>query len=565
MAEVLFNYKGIETIIQCNINDIMKDIIYKYISKNKNINKNIYFIYNAYKINEGLTFNQLANNFDKERKKMNILVNDIEKEENNKNIGNIIKSKEVICPDCNENAFINIKNYKLNYYGCKNGHINKNILFEDFDNYQKVDISKIKCDKCKEKSINNIYNNEFYICNSCEMKLCPLCKSIHDKNHNIINYVDKNYICKKHNEIYIKYCKECKENICMLCEKYHIDHHLIYLGDMIPNEDEILKESEELKNYIDKLKVKIEEINKKLKRVLINIEIYYKINKDMINTNYKGRNYYLLKNINEIKNNNKIMIKELKKIIEEENINKRIDYIFNIYDKNIRINKTEIYENGDKYIGEFKNNLRDGNGIMYFNKNVEKNIIRYEGEWKNGIREGKGKLYGNNGNIYEGDFKNGKGEGKGIYYYNNGNRYEGDFKNGLKEGKGIFYFKNGDKYEGDFKNDKYEGKGIFCYNNGDRYEGDFKNGLKEGKGIFCYNNGDKYEGDFKNDKYEGKGFFCYNNGDRYEGDFKNGIREGKGIIYYNNGEREMGDYLNNKPIGKQLKFMVDKKISIKNY
>ena len=38
-------------------------------------------------------------------------------------------------------------------------------------------------------------------------------------------------------------------------------------------------------------------------------------------------------------------------------------------------------------------------------------------------------MYYNNGDRYEGDFKNDKREGKGIMYHNNGDRYEGDFKN----------------------------------------------------------------------------------------------------------------------------------------
>ena len=46
----------------------------------------------------------------------------------------------------------------------------------------------------------------------------------HDNSHNIINYNDKNYICRKHNEKFVKYCKECKENICMLCQNEHKNH-----------------------------------------------------------------------------------------------------------------------------------------------------------------------------------------------------------------------------------------------------------------------------------------------------------------------------------------------------
>ena len=38
-------------------------------------------------------------------------------------------------------------------------------------------------------------------------------------------------------------------------------------------------------------------------------------------------------------------------------------------------------------------------------------------------------MYFNNGDRYEGDFKNNKREGKGIMYYNNGDREMGDYLN----------------------------------------------------------------------------------------------------------------------------------------
>ena len=36
-----------------------------------------------------------------------------------------------------------------------------------------------------------------------------------------------------------------------------------------------------------------------------------------------------------------------------------------------------------------------------------------------------------NGDKYEGDWKNDIKEGKGIYFFNNGDKYEGDFKNNI--------------------------------------------------------------------------------------------------------------------------------------
>ena len=123
---------------------------------------------------------------------------------------------------------------------------------------QKIDISKTICNKCYKNNIN--INEELYKCNECNINLCPLCKYKHDKNHNIINYNDKNYICKKHKDRYIKYCKECKENICFNCINEHNNHNIIELSNIIPNKDELLKQMKYMKEVINKFKNNIEEI-----------------------------------------------------------------------------------------------------------------------------------------------------------------------------------------------------------------------------------------------------------------------------------------------------------------
>ena len=55
----------------------------------------------------------------------------------------------------------------------------------------------------------------------------------------------------------------------------------------------------------------------------------------------------------------------------------------------------------------------------------------------------------NNGDKYIGEWKNDLKDGKGIYYYNNGDKYDGEYKTDLKDGKGIFYCNDGDKFEGE--------------------------------------------------------------------------------------------------------------------
>ena len=61
--------------------------------------------------------------------------------------------------------------------------------------------------------------------------------------------------------------------------------------------------------------------------IIDNIEIYYKINNDLLN-NYENKNYHNLKNINEIVNI--IKLNDIRKI---NNINDRISNILDIYNK----------------------------------------------------------------------------------------------------------------------------------------------------------------------------------------------------------------------------------------
>ena len=78
---------------------------------------------------------------------------------------------------------------------------------------------------------------------------------------------------------------------------------------------------EELKKVIDKFKHRINIIKKILDRMNNIMDIYYKINNNIINNyNRSKRNYYILLNINKIKDNNEKLIKELNNIINKDKI-----------------------------------------------------------------------------------------------------------------------------------------------------------------------------------------------------------------------------------------------------
>ena len=117
MAEVKFTYEGNNTDVQCDINDKIKDIINNFLIKiEKKENINFYYLYNGSQVNKELTFYEQANQIDKNRKKLNILVyNNLEEPKINKEI----MSKDIICMECKENCLLDIKDYKINFHKCK--------------------------------------------------------------------------------------------------------------------------------------------------------------------------------------------------------------------------------------------------------------------------------------------------------------------------------------------------------------------------------------------------------------------------------------------------------------
>ena len=336
MSSIQFSYNGNNVIIQCSINDKIKDIINKYVTKTSINKDSVIFLYDENIINEELKLGEMIGK--EEKDKIKIIVKDSKEYVNNSK--SIIKSKHIICPICNENIKYKLHDYKIYLYECKNGHDINNILLNEFEKTQYIDISKIICEKCKK---NNAYNNEFYKCITCSINICSICKLSHEKSHNIINYEQKDYICQKHKESFIKYCNTCKMNICLICENNHQEHNKISYGSMIPDENEILEYMSKLRESINILKNNIKEIVDKFNKVIDNMEIYYKINSYIINqyeVKNRNRNYEILQNIKEINNNN--ILEEINKINNDKDINNKINNILNIYNKMMNKDITEI-------------------------------------------------------------------------------------------------------------------------------------------------------------------------------------------------------------------------------
>ena len=129
--------------------------------------------------------------------------------------------------------------------------------------------------------------------------------------------------------------------------------------------------------------------------------------------------------------------------------------------------RTIVEENGDKFIGEIRDNKKNGYGILYYSNH--ENNIRYEGFWKNNKKYSNGTMYYKNGSIYIGHWEEDLRNGEGVIYYENGEKFSGKFKDDKKNGKGIFYSHNYNSiYMGLYKNDVKDGKGITYYKKGNK-------------------------------------------------------------------------------------------------
>lgn len=115
--------------------------------------------------------------------------------------------------------------------------------------------------------------------------------------------------------------------------------------------------------------------------------------------------------------------------------------------------------------------------------------------------DGQGTFITDDGDKYVGSFKNNKFEGVGQYYYVDGSTYKGMFKRGQFDGQGIYKSSDGKIYEGEWKKGLPNGQGIFRYSDNSVSKGHFKNGKLDEFGTYLYPDGKKLEGEWKNGEF----------------------------------------------------------------
>ena len=113
---------------------------------------------------------------------------------------------------------------------------------------------------------------------------------------------------------------------------------------------------------------------------------------------------------------------------------------------------------------------------------------KYIGEWKDGKKNGEGTFNFASGDKYVGGFKDEKSHGQGTYTFANGAKYVGEFEDDKRK-RGALTLPSGDKYVGEFKDHKLHGQGTFSYADGTKYVGEWSDGKKNGQGTFYNANG----------------------------------------------------------------------------
>ncbi len=250
---------------------------------------------------------------------------------------------------------------------------------------------------------------------------------------------------------------------------------------------------------------------------------------------------------------------------------------------------TKTYADGNKYVGEWKDNKRNGRGTYLFLANNEFKGDKYDGEFKDNDFYGQATYTHADGTKYVGEYQDDKRNGQGTLTHANGTKYVGEFKDGKRNGQGTGTLLSGEKYVGEWKDGKVLGWGTvysvngsiinqgiwadgklvrsepvqqatvpvcqgsdasrwsYCFGTvtfpkGDNYSGEWKYGKWNGQGTFTFVDGNKYVGEYKDDKRNGQGIYTYANGEKYVGEFKDNEFYGQGTFYYLGGTKYVGEW-----------------------
>ena len=110
------------------------------------------------------------------------------------------------------------------------------------------------------------------------------------------------------------------------------------------------------------------------------------------------------------------------------------------------------------------------------------------------------------GDKYIGEFKDDNMHGQGTYTFADGEKYVGEFKDDRSHGQGTYTYANGDKFVGEYKDGKRNGQGTYFFGpesewSGDKFVGEYKDGKRNGLGTYTWADGDSQTGYYLNNEF----------------------------------------------------------------
>lgn len=214
--------------------------------------------------------------------------------------------------------------------------------------------------------------------------------------------------------------------------------------------------------------------------------------------------------------------------------------------------------------------MKHGYGVQ-----IWPNGNKYEGFWRNNLMHGSGKMIQNTGDIYEGDYKDGKANGRGTYTHSDGTKVFC-----LELEAGIFLetesrTNNSILAVGLMTSKKEKGRnsGRMAHNTKEciRTERNMERECSSTKtnhpirailsttiskesvrsrrfqfrhseilGHYLWTDKREYSGQWKNNKMHGKGVFTWSDGRKYDGEYVEDIKHGYGVFSWPDGKEVKG-------------------------
>jgi len=130
------------------------------------------------------------------------------------------------------------------------------------------------------------------------------------------------------------------------------------------------------------------------------------------------------------------------------------------------------------YRGVFREGKYHGYGRLEYQDEGE----TYKGNWMMGKKQGRGTLWDKNNHVYIGQWRNDRRNGFGIQAFN----VEGWVEDRNTEN---WLIENTENYNGEFRNDAFYGQGTYRWANGTIYVGSWAANKKHGEGYFDFGSG----------------------------------------------------------------------------